>query len=67
MSSNRNWVSLRVHWNPKTGAMRMPAYVEISGDRFVRNPAEEALREFGLAIIKDADPQTSLAVRPITH
>jgi len=68
MSTKNNWISLRVQWNPKTGALRMPTFVELSGGVFTCNPAEEAFREFGLVVVRDAsDPGTSVAVYPTAH
>jgi hypothetical protein len=41
---SRRFVSCRVSYDLKTGAFRMPAYVEITPDEFIANPAVEHLQ-----------------------
>lgn len=53
MATKSKWVSLRVQWNPKTGELRMPGFIEVSRDLFVSNPAQDALREFGCRVFDD--------------
>jgi hypothetical protein len=36
---SRRFVSLRISYDLKTGAFRMPAFVEIAPGRFTENPA----------------------------
>ena len=41
---SRRTVSLRVSYDLKTGAFKMPAYIQIAPDEFILNPAVKHLQ-----------------------